>query len=168
MASNIPKHIIKNCTVFIDKDNRIGQVEEVTTPEIELKTETFLNGGMIKEREVPMGVVSALTLALKETAFDGDVMDKLGQTDKEYMVVGAMSDADGSNEQDAVIYCRGVMKKFDAGSLKPGDKASSDYEIAADYIKLQIGDRQIFEITDYWLKVAGEIVYGYKDSMING
>lgn len=168
MATNIPQYIIKNCTLFTDRDNRIGQVEEITTPEIELKTETFLNGGMVKEREVPMGVVSALTLSFKETAFDGDVMELLGQHDKEFMIVGAMRDADGSNAQDAVIYCRGLMKKFDGGSLKPGDKASSDYEVTADYIKLQIGDREIYEIDDFDFKVAGKSVFGYSDSMING
>lgn len=168
MAKNIPQYLIHNCGLFADKETRIGQVEEITTPPIELKTETFLNGGMIKEREVIMGVMSALVLNLKETAFDGDMMELVGLDDKEYMAIGEMHDADGGNKQDAIIYYRGTMTKFDGGSWKPGEKAMSDYDIAAAYMKLTIGDREIFEATDYYLTIGGKVVLGNPKSMIHG
>lgn len=168
MAKNIPQYLIHNCSLFADKETRIGQVEEISTPPIEFDTETFLNGGMVKKREVLMGTMAELVLNFKETAFDGDMLSLIGLNDKEYMAVGEMHDADGGGKQDAVIYYRGTMKKFDGGSWKPGEKAMSDYDIACAYIKLTIGDRTVYEGTDYWFKVDGEVVLGNPDSMIHG
>ena len=168
MAKCYPTFILKNCTLYADRENRMGQVSEITTPDIETVTVEFLNGGMVKKREVDMGVLNALTLGFKETAIDPGMLKLLNKPDTEYMAVGVLRDADGGNHQDAVLYFRGDMKKLAMGSWKAGEKSEVDYEISAHYLKLEIGDDEIYELTDCDTKIGGESIYGYSDSMLHG
>lgn len=168
MAKLTPKFILKNCTIYTDRENRIGQAQEITIPDLDLTTEEFLNAGMVMKQQVVMGVLEAQSIEFKETAIDPDVIDLFGAPDKEYMVVGALRDADGGNQQDAVLYYRGEMNKLALGSWQPGEKAEADYTCTVDYMKFEINGQNIIELSPFSLKVRGEEVYGYSKSMING
>jgi len=80
MANNLPRLLVRNCNLFADRNNLIGQIGDVTPPVPQEKLEEMRNSGMIKPREVKMGyeklefsfkmsgfdpIASALSLALK-------------------------------------------------------------------------------------------------------
>ena len=55
MANKLPAYILKDCTINVDGNTRIGQCSEITLPVLEETMEDFRNAGMIKPREVAMG-----------------------------------------------------------------------------------------------------------------
>lgn len=168
MAQPIPRKILRQCTIYVDRVNQIGQASEMTLPPLEFKTETILNAGMTKEKTINMYVISELKAGFKELAIDKDIMKTFGKEDSEYMIAGVLRDAEGGNLVQAVCYMRGKNLKMDFGSWTPGDKAENDYEIAVDYIKYEEDGEPVFEADDYDIAVGGNSLTGYQNTILNG
>lgn len=154
--SDMPRLILRNCTIFIDKMSQIGQASELTLPVPAEKTEELRNAGMVLPIQITMGY-EKLEASAKLTSFDPSIIKLFGLkigTDKEFMITGALVDEDGT-VRSAVAYLRGRIIKHDAGSWKPGDKQESDYSIAANYYKLEIGGNTILEMSPFEIVVGG-------------
>ena len=168
MALPIPKKILRNCTIYVDRVNQIGQASEIQLPAIEFKKETVLNAGMVKEKEINMGVLSALVVTFKQLAIDMDVMRTLAQEDLEYMVVGVLRDSEGGDVIQAVCYMRGKNLKLEFDAWTAGGKAENSYEVAVDYYKYEEDGQPVIEADDFDVSIGGQSVFGYSNTMLNG
>ena len=143
-----PAYILRNCALWANEDVKVGQFSEVTISMPKEKTESFRNGGMIKERKASMGYEHD-DLEFTLTAFDPatlKLMTGKPGTEHAFMVTGAHVDEDGVTHS-AVYYVR--------GRLVAGDKAELKCTVVQNYAKLEIDGSEIFEIDDFDFSVGG-------------
>jgi len=160
MANNLPRLLVRNCNLFADRNNLIGQIGDVTPPVPQEKLEEMRNSGMIKPREVKMGY-EKLEFSFKMSGFDPIALKLFGLkpgAENPFMITGALVDEDGT-VHSAVLTIRGFLKQADAGTWKPGDMAEADYQVAVNYYKLEIGGEEIYEIDDFDIRVGGVSQY---------
>lgn len=154
--SDMPRFIMRNCTIFVDGKSQIGQAKEITLPVPAEKTEELRNAGMVLPIAVPMGY-DKLELSFKLTSFDPQVISLFGLkigvlTD--FMITGALVHEDGT-VVSAVAYIQGRINKHESGNWKPGDLAESDYAVSARYYRLEVGEQEILEVTPFKVVVNG-------------
>ncbi|QUS57363.1 phage major tail tube protein [Pseudovibrio brasiliensis] len=151
-----PQYILRNCTIFVDRDSKVGNASEITIPKLTVKTESMRNAGMIKERDVVLGY-EKLEMSFKMTAFDPETLKLFGLAagvEKDFLATGALVDEDGTTHS-ATCYMRGFLREVDAGGWKPGDKAETDYQVSVHSMKLEIDGASIVEIDDFDVKIGG-------------
>lgn len=156
----LPRFILRNCMLWADRENKIGQIGDITPPVPTVKLEEMRNTGMIKPREVNMGY-EKLEFSFKMPAFDPQIIKLFGLKPGEenlFLVTGALVDEDGDTHS-AVMTIRGTMNKADAGSWKPGDMAENDYAVSVNYYKLEVDGEEIIEMDDFDISVGGESQY---------
>lgn len=158
MANKLPGFILKDCTLNLDGDMRIGQCSEIVLPVMEEKMEEFRNAGMIKPREVMLGYEKTES-SFKETAFDPAAMRLFGVAagrNTNIIAYGYLESEDGTESAArAEMVCR--IKKVDAGSWKPGEKAESEYGVAVHSYKLFVGGEEIYALDDFEFSVGGVV-----------
>ena len=139
--------ILKNMNLFVDGRGQAGNIEEITLPKLASKTEEFRNGGMDAAVEVEMGM-EKLEMDFTLTRFDKTVLKLYGLSPgklKPLTIKGSLVSEDGS-EVAVTINLMGMIKEVDAGSWKPGDKATLKFAVALHYYKLVIAGDVIYEI----------------------
>ena len=151
-----PAFILRNCALWANEDLKVGQFAEVSISMPKEQTESFRNGGMIKERKASMGYEHD-DLEFTMTAFDPatiKLMTGKAGTENPFMVTGALVDEDGTT-RNATYYVRGRLVSADAGNWKPGDKAELKCTVVQNYAKLEIAGEEIFSIDDFDYSVGG-------------
>ena len=149
MASELPRYILRNATIFVDRISRIGQAREITLPTPEVVVEEFRNAGMVKPRDVNLGYAK-LESSWVETAFDPAVIGLFGLAPgvvREFMATGATA------------YQTGFLRQFDPGAWEPGAKAETTYNLSIHTYKLEIGGQPIIEMDDFDVKIRGVSQY---------
>lgn len=160
MASELPRLILRNATIFVDRNSRIGQAREITLPTPEVAVEEFRNAGMVKARDVNLGY-SKLESSWVETAFDPAVLGLFGLAPgivRDFMVTGALVDEDGT-VTNATAYKTGFLRQFDPGGWEPGSKAETTFNLSIHTFKLEIGGQTIIEMDDFDVKIRGVSQY---------
>ncbi len=155
--SDLPRYILRNCTIFVDRVSKIGQATEIELPVPKEKVEELRNAGMVMPIEIKLGY-EKLDMKFKMTAFDPQVLKlfglKIGDT-REFMATGALVDEDGATHS-AVAYVRGFLRETKADSWKPGDKKNeNDYEVSVRYYKLEIDGENIIEMDPFSVSIGG-------------
>lgn len=167
MATEMPRHILRNCNIFIDRIHKLGQASEIMTPKLTVQTEDVRNAGMIKSRPIKMGV-EVEDAEVKMTAIDPDTLrifcGPIG-VEKEFMAVGALVDEDGTKSQ-AIYYFRGFLSGFDLDNWQPGQLASHGYPIKAVYGKLEVGGRELIEWDDYEVTTDSVPNFGLREQLL--
>ncbi|MEP1930754.1 MAG: phage major tail tube protein [Roseibium sp.] len=154
--SELPAYILRDCTIFVDKESKIGQCSEITLPVPEKKQEEVRNAGMIKPRRVSLGY-EALELAFKMTSFDPQVIKLFGLApgiEKQFMATGALVDEDGT-VHSAVITMNGDLTKPDAGRWKTGELSENDYMVNVNSYKLEVEGEVLLEMDDFDISSGG-------------
>lgn len=157
MASERPRHIMRNASLFINRDNYIGQASEIGFPEVEVKTEEIFNGGMVMPIECQMGYEMP-KISFKLSGMDPVVMKLFGLrigVETELMATAANVDDDGTVHQ-MTAYMRGFIKKMAPDSHKRGDKTELDEEFSVRYCKLEIDGQPVYEIDPFGFSSGGE------------
>lgn len=158
MASNsdMPRFLLRNCTIFVDRVSQIGQASEVTLPVPTEKMEEMRNAGMVMPIDVPVGYEKPES-SFKLKSFDPAVIKLFGLAigvEKEFMVTGALAHEDGVIA-NATGYLRGRLMKHDPGSWKPGETGENDFAIAFRYYRLEVGGETLIEMTPFEVKIGG-------------
>lgn len=156
MASRKPAYILKNCSLGINGDVRIGQCMSITIPVLERTMEEFRNAGMIKPREVAMGY-EVTTATFTETAFDPAVMRLYGITggqNRNIIAYGYLESEDG-REHEARFEMVADFKKADGGDWSPGEKAETEYEITVHEGRLVIDGDEVYAYDDFGITIGG-------------
>jgi P2 family phage contractile tail tube protein len=154
--SDMPRYILRNCTIFADRVSKIGQASEITLPVPTEKLEELRNAGMVMPIDVPLGY-EKIEVSFKMTGFDPQVIALFGLAvgqEREYMVTGALAHEDGT-VINATAYIRGRLTKTDHGSWKPGDMAENEYSITLRYYKLEVDGRVLVEMTPFEVVIGG-------------
>ncbi|CAH1657260.1 Phage major tail tube protein [Hyphomicrobiales bacterium] len=152
-----PAYILRNCTIFVDRDSKVGQASEITVPPMKVKYEEFRNAGMVKPRRVALGY-ETLEMSFAMTALDPATLKLFGLrpgVEKEFMATAALVDEDGT-VHPATVYMRGFLDGFDPGAWTPGEKASTSHTVSVHYVKLEIDGSPLVEADDYDVKIGGE------------
>ncbi len=139
---------LKNFNVFADGESWIGQVAEVSLPEIKLKTEGWRGGGMLGEVDVNMG----LEKLEMETKLGGLVVGAMRQFGR-IGVGGAMLRYVGAYQEDvemgvlpAELVVRGMHTSFNPGTAKTGDNTEHTLKSTLSYLKWSVNKRVEIEI----------------------
>lgn len=155
--SDLPRYIMRNCALWLDRVSYIGQANEIELPVPKVKTEELRNAGMVMPIEVALGY-EKLGMKFKMTALDPQALKLFGLkpgTVKEFMATGALVDEDGATHS-AVAYIRGFMNHVKVDNWKPGDKKNeNDYEVSVRYYKLEIDGNPIIEMDPFDVSIGG-------------
>lgn len=168
MTTNLPRFLMRNCTLWADSESKLGQIGDITPPVPQVKVEEMRNAGMVKPREINMGY-EKLEFSFKMPGFDPQVLKLFGLrpgTENPFMITGALVDEDGT-DHSAVMTIRGFIKQADAGSWKAGDQAENDYMVSVNYYKLEVDGNEIYEMDDFDVRIGGvSQVSGQRNSML--
>lgn len=154
--SDMPRLIMRNCTIFTDQTSQIGQAKEMTLPVPTEKMEELRNAGMVMPIDVPMGF-EKLEAGFKLTSFDPSVISLFGLeigVEKNFMITGALVSEDGT-VASAVATISGRLNKQDAGSWSPGEMAESDFGISVRSYRLEVDGKVIVEMTPFDVSING-------------
>lgn len=159
MASNsdMPRYILRNCTIFADRVSKIGQASEITLPVPTEKVEEMRNAGMVMPIDVPMGYEKA-EASFKLTGFDPQVILLFGLAvgqEREFMATGALAHEDGT-VINATAYIRGRLIKTDHGSWKPGEVGENDFQITLRYYRLEVEGQTLIEMDPFNVSIGGQ------------
>ena len=153
---DLPRFIMRDCNLWADRENKIGQIGDITPPAPAVKLEEMRNAGMIKPRQVNMGY-ETLEFSFKMPGFDPQIIGLYGLkpgADNMFLITGALVDESG-DEHSAVMTVRGFLHKADPGTWKGGDVAEADYAVAVNYYKVEVDGRPIVEMDDFDIIVEG-------------
>lgn len=156
MANQLPSFILRDCMLYADRQNKIGQIGDLTPPVPEAKREELRQAGMIKPRMIHMGY-NALEFSFAMAGLDPQILQLFGLApgvETPFMVTGALVDEDGT-VHSAVMNIRGKVYKPDPGTWKGGDLPSNAYAVDVNYYKLEIDGNPIYEVDDFDIKVGG-------------
>lgn len=157
MANRLPGYLLRDCTLSIEGDVRVGQCSEIVLPKLAEQTEDMRNAGMIKPREIWLGFEKT-EASFKEPAFDPTVMKLYGVasgTDKRLIAYGYLMD-EGGAEHTARLEMTCRIKSMDFGNWAPGEKSENEYEIAVHAAKLFVDDDEIYAFDDFDISVGGK------------
>lgn len=156
MASERPRHIMRNASLFINRVSYIGQASEIGFPEIKRKMQEVFNGGMEVPIEVPMGYEMPEN-SFKMSGFDPAVLKLFGLqigAETELMATAANVDDDGTTHS-MIAYLRGTIKEVKPDAHKRGDTSEVDYTWSFRYFKLEIDGQPIYEMEPFGVSVGG-------------
>jgi P2 family phage contractile tail tube protein len=141
----LPK-ILKNFNAFVDGKGFAGRIDEIQLPKLTIKTEEFRAGGMDVPVQIDLGM-EKLEAELTFAEYDADLFRLFGISDGNGIAFTLRGGMQGTSETESVVInLRGIIKELDAGSWKPGDKTSLKCQIAANYYKLTIDNRELIEV----------------------
>lgn len=158
--SNLPRYLLRNCTLWADRESKLGQIGDITLPAPKVKTEEMRNAGMIKPREVNLGY-EMIETGFKMPGLDPQVMKLFGLkpgSETLLMITGALVDEEGATHS-AVAIVRGFMKEANNGDWKPGEVSENEFTFAVHYYKLEIDGNVIIEMDDFDVSIGGVSQY---------
>jgi P2 family phage contractile tail tube protein len=168
MSNNLPRFLLRDCTLWADRESKLGQIGDITPPVPQAKVEEMRNGGMIKPREIRLGY-EKLEFSFKMPGVDPQVLQLFGLhpgRESPFMITGALVDEDGA-EHSAVMTIRGFIKQADGGTWKGGDMAENDFAVSVNYYKLEIGGVELIEMDDFDIKIGGRSQYqGIRNALL--
>lgn len=152
-----PSFILKDATLAVgDVGNRVGQVSEITIPVMAKTMEEFRNGGMIKPREVAMGL-EATTCSFQETAFDPDMLALfgIGAGGNQNLIAYGYLESESGAEHAARFEMVCTVKSVDGGSWSPASRSTTTYEVAVHSGALIVDDEEVYSFDDFGYRVRG-------------
>ena len=156
MPTELPRFIMRNAALFIDKDSYVGQASEIQFPKVKRKMEEIRNAGMEMPIEVAMGF-ELPEFSFKMTGHDPKTLKLFGLqigTITPLMATAALVDEDGATHSQ-VAFIRGILKELSPDGYKAGDKAEVDYMISVRSFRLQIAGDDIYEMDPFGVSVGG-------------
>lgn len=154
--SDMPRYILRNCTIFANRISKLGQASEISLPVPTEKLEELRNAGMVMPIDVPMGY-EKLEMSFKLTGFDPQVITLFGLAvgkETEFMATGALAHEDGT-VINATAYIRGRLMSNDHGTWKPGEAGENDHSISLRYYRLEVEGRTLIEADPFDVSIGG-------------
>lgn len=139
--------VLFNTHLIVDGTSFAGDVPSLSLPKVAVKTEEHRAGGMDGPIEMDMGL-EKLEAMFTTTGVRRDAMRFFGLADQTAFNAsfrGAFKGQKGSFTA-VVATLRGLLREFDPGEWKPGDKAELKYAVAVSYYKLELDGRVMYEL----------------------
>ena len=143
--------MLKNFTLFVNGNNHIGEVSEVSLGKIAEKVEAIRPGGLLGEIDVSMGL-EKFEFEMKFAGLVENILRQFGAVG----VAGTLMRFVGAYQEDieggvkpAELVVRGRIPEFDPGTAKVGDKTEWVAKATGVYVKWTVSGRVLLEID--WL-----------------
>ena len=139
---------LKNFALFVDGENYMGEVPEVTLPTLTRQMDDYRGGGMNMPVKLDFGM-EAMESEIKAAGWFGGLLATWGTPRADGAMLrfaGALQADDTGAIQACEAVIRGRFTEFDPGSAKAGDATEHTYKMAASYYKLTIAGAVVFEI----------------------
>ncbi|UFW80029.1 phage major tail tube protein [Rhizobium sp. SU303] len=166
--SNKPRSIMRDCTLWADRESKLGQIGDITLPVVQKKLEELRNGGMIKPRDIMLGY-EKLGFSFKMPGLDPQIVKLFGLkpgVETPFIITGALVDEDGT-VHSAVATVRGSINQLDHGNWKPGELSENDNTVSVNYYKLEIDGEELIEMDDFDVKIGGVSQYqGIRNALL--
>lgn len=139
---------LKNMNLFIDGENYVGMIPEVSIPKLGRKMEGYRAGGLDAELMIDMG---GEPIEFEWTA--GGVIEQVyGQfglptiDGAQLRWAGAYQDDSSAQWKSVEITVRGRHQEIDPGTGKPGEDTAEKIKTVCAYYRLTIDGRDVIEI----------------------
>jgi P2 family phage contractile tail tube protein len=155
--SDMPRYILRDCTIFADRVSKIGQASEISLPVPTEKMDELRNAGMVMPIDIPLGY-EKIESSFKLTGFDPQVIMLFGLAvgqEREFMVTGALAHEDGT-VVNATAYIRGRLNKNDHGTWKTGEIGENDFSITLRYYRLEVEGNTLIEMDPFSVSIGGQ------------
>jgi P2 family phage contractile tail tube protein len=139
---------LKNFAVFVDGNNYMGEVPEVTLPTLKRKTEEYRGGGMNGPVTQDFGQ-EAMEMQLKGAGWISGLMRQWGAGTHDAVLLrfaGAVQADDTEAVQAVEIVGRGRLIEMDPGNAKAGEGTERTYKFALSYFKQTVDGEVELEI----------------------
>lgn len=139
--------ILKNFAIYFDGRSYIGKAKGFQPPELTLKTEEYLAGGMIAAKKVKMGL-ETMTTTFTLGGYHKEVIAKLGLAEgntPSLTARGALEDSDGTiHSVEAVM--RGQVTSLKPSEWKATEMSELPVEMDLDYYEWRQDGEVIHQI----------------------
>ncbi len=139
---------IKNFALFNAGVSYAGDVDEVTLPKLNRKTEDYRSGGMNGPIKADHGM-EGIELEFKAGGYLIEVLRQFGALRHDAVLLrfaGALQADDSETVDTLEIVVRGRHTEIDPGSAKAGDKTEFKVKTSASYYKVSINGAVVIEI----------------------
>ena len=139
---------LKNFAVFVDGENYMGVVPEVTLPTLTRKMDEYRGGGMNMPVDQDFGM-EKMEAEIKAAGWFPDLLKTWGTPTHDGVMLrfaGALQADDTGKVQACEVVLRGRFGEFDPGGAKAGDATEHTYKMSASYYKLTIDSSVVLEI----------------------
>lgn len=139
---------LKNFAVFVDGENYMGEVPEVTLPTLSRKMDEYRSGGMNMPVDLDFGM-EKMEAEIKAAGWFPDLLKTWGEPTADGVLLrfaGALQADDTGTITACEVVLRGRFSEFDPGSAKAGDATEHTYKLACSYYKITLGGSIVLEI----------------------
>ena len=139
---------LKNFALFVDGENYMGEVPEVTLPTLTRQMDDYRGGGMNMPVKLDFGM-EAMEAEIKAAGWFGGLLATWGtpRADGAMLRFAGALQSDDSEGVDALeVVMRGRISEIDPGSAKAGEGTELKYKFALSYYKLTINGETLIEI----------------------
>jgi len=139
---------LKLFNLFLNGENFVGQVTEVTLPKLSRKMEGYRGGGMNGEVDVDLGM-EKLEMSFTCGGMMREILLSFGAAthDAELLRFAGAYQREDSEEVDAVeVTVRGRHKEIDMGDAKSGDDTEFKVSSSLSYYKFEMNGETLIEI----------------------
>lgn len=143
--------LLKNFTGFVDGDNFLGEIAEVSLGKIAEKVEQIRPGGVLGEIDVSMGL-EKFEVEIKSAGLGDRLLTRFGRVgiaSTLFRFVGAYQEDVEGGVKPAELVVRGRIPEIDPGTAKAGDKTEWSTKMTGAYLKWTVAGRVLVEID--WL-----------------
>jgi hypothetical protein len=146
--------ILRDFTVWIKGNGKMGTCPSFQLPEIKIQTEDFRGGGMDMAVEIPMGV-EKIEFDFDMHVWDPEIFQNLGYDvgamDVPLMFRGYMLSPNGA-QKSVMIATQSLIKAIKPGKVEPGKKTEISVSVSANRYVHKI-DTKIVNSFDAFNKV---------------
>jgi len=139
---------LKNFNLFINGENYIGKVAEITLPKLSAKMEEFRGGGMDAPIDIDLGM-EKLTMEWTLGGYEAQVLRQFGAPVHNAVALrfnGAIQSEDQFAVRPLEIVVLGRHSEIEFGTSKPGDDTTKKITSTLSYYRLSLDDEVVIEI----------------------
>ena len=139
---------LKNFALFVDGENYMGEVPEVTLPTLTRQMDDYRGGGMNMPVELDFGM-EKMEIEWTAAGWIKDLLASWGTPKHDAVLLrfaGAVQADDREDVTALEIVVRGRHSEFDPGSAKAGEGTEIKLKSACSYFKLTVDGRVEVEI----------------------
>lgn len=142
----MPK-ILKSFNLFVDGENQVGVVVDITRPKITRKTEDYAPGGGMTEMTIVHGF-EKLEMEITSKGYDADLLRSMSSTigGKILRYQGALQQEDSGEYRELKGEARGRIIEADPGSDKQGEGGEHKFKLALVYWKETVDGEEVLEL----------------------
>lgn len=138
---------LKHFATFVDGENYVGEIPEVTLPKLTRKLEEYISGGMSGPIEQDYHV-EKLEAELKAAGWFVGLLKQWGNPahdGAQLRFVGSVQADDITGAKPLEVVMRGRLKEWDPGGAKAGDKTEQTYKYGLSYYRLVFDGQVLLE-----------------------